>query len=126
MSRVLRLLIVDDSGITRRRIARLAVDKPIHTFEIVGEAENGAIALAMARQLKPDLVTMDLTMPVLDGVACTLQLCRLLPQARVLIISALGSRGVALRAMAAGAHGFLYKPFTDAQLAQWMDEVVSP
>ncbi len=122
----LKLLIVDDSGVTRRRIARLALSKPKQRFEIVGEAGDGETALALARELCPDLVTMDLTMPVLDGVGCTRELCVALPNVRVLVISALAARGMALKALAAGAHGFLYKPFTDAQFAQWMDEVVTP
>ena len=123
---VLKLLIVDDSGVTRRRIARLALSKPQQAFEVVGQAADGKTALALAQELKPDLVTMDLTIPILDGVACTRALCAALPDVRVLVISALAARSTALKALSAGAHGFLYKPFTDAQFAQWMDEVVSP
>ena len=69
-----------------------------------------------ARQASPDLVTMDLTMPEMDGLACIPALLAAHPRTRILVISALDDKSTAIRALRLGAHGFLPKPFTDEAL----------
>ncbi len=118
-------MIVDDSMISRARIAKLAAAMPNWPISIVAQAGDGEEALALAQTQRPDLVTMDLTMPGLDGVACTARLTELLPDCRILVVSALSAKAVALNAIKAGAHGFLYKPFTDEQFREWLREVVA-
>jgi two-component system chemotaxis response regulator CheY len=119
------LMIVDDSMVFRNRIARLASDPRLGRVHLVAMAENGLEAIAQARHHRPDLVTMDLTMPVMDGPACLEELRTVLPAARILVVSALSDRATALRAMAKGAHGFLLKPFSDDQMVQSLQELMA-
>jgi two-component system chemotaxis response regulator CheY len=112
-AQVHRLMVVDDSNVIRRRIER-ANDLP--SIEFVGAARNGVEALAMHEQLRPTLVTMDLTMPEMDGSECVEKLVARDPELRILVISALADKLTAIEAIEKGACGFLCKPFTDRQL----------
>ena len=108
-----RLLVVDDSNVIRRRIER-ATELP--EIEFVGAARTGVEALELHTQLRPTLVTMDLTMPEMDGAECVARLVQRDPQIRILVISALADKLTAIDALEKGASGFLCKPFTDRQL----------
>ena len=119
--RTVKLLIVDDSNIVRRRIER---SQQFDDLEVVGTAANGIEALELARRTDPDLVTMDLTMPQMDGIECITQLVRLKPEVRILVISALADKATAVEAMERGANGFLNKPFTDRQLNEAIAELM--
>ena len=119
--RTVKLLIVDDSNIVRRRIER---SQQFDDLEVVGTAANGIEALELARRTDPDLVTMDLTMPQMDGIECITQLVRLKPEVRILVISALADQATAVEAMERGANGFLNKPFTDRQLNEAIAELM--
>ncbi len=119
------LMVVDDSMIFRNRIARLATDQCLAGVTVVAMAEDGRQAIEQAKLHKPDFVTMDLTMPVMDGPACLEALRTVLPDARVLVVSALSDRATALKAMTKGAHGFLLKPFSDRQLVESLQELMA-
>ena len=119
--RQIRLLIVDDSNIMRRRIER---SQQFEELEVVGSAANGFEAIEMFRRTDPDMVTMDLTMPQMDGIECITQLVQLKPQVRILVISALADKATAVEAMERGANGFLDKPFTDRQLNEAIAELM--
>jgi two-component system, chemotaxis family, chemotaxis protein CheY len=120
-SRRFRLLIVDDSNIVRRRIER---SQQFDALDVVGSASNGVEALELFRKTDPDLVTMDLTMPQMDGIECIEQIVRLKPSVRILVISALADKATAVDAMEKGANGFLHKPFTDRQLNEAIAELM--
>lgn len=117
----MKLMIVDDSGVVRNRIARVAAARHL---SIVGLARNGVTAVELFRQERPALVTMDLTMPEMDGVACIREIVALEPETVVLVISALADKETAIEALKVGARGFLLKPFTDAQLDEAFDELL--
>ena len=108
-----RLMIVDDSNIIRRRIERV---QELPGIEFVGAARNGREALEMHERLRPSIVTMDLTMPEMDGGECIVRLLERDPEILILVISALADKLTAIDAIEKGARGFLYKPFTDRQL----------
>ena len=120
-----KLMVVDDSMVFRNRIARLAADPRLPRVQLVAMAENGEEAIAQARHHRPDLVTMDLTMPRMAGPACLEVLREQLPEARILVVSALSDRATALKALAKGAHGFLLKPFSDDQMVQSLQELMA-
>lgn len=120
-----RLLIVDDSMIIRNLIARQMLDKRLPPMDVVGLAADGEQALAIAMSKNPDYITMDLTMPNMDGEACIERLAAVLPSARIMVVSALSDKATALRAISKGAHGFLHKPFTDEQLVAALLELMS-
>ncbi len=119
--RPVKLLIVDDSNIVRRRIER---SQQFDDLQVVGTAANGLEALELARRTDPDLVTMDLTMPQMDGIECITQLVKLKPAVRILVISALADKATAVEAMERGANGFLNKPFSDRQLNEAITELM--
>jgi two-component system chemotaxis response regulator CheY len=119
-----RLLIVDDSMIVRNRIVRLCTAPAFAQIKIVGLAATGMQAISLARKNRPTLVTMDLTLPELDGEQCIAELAVLLPETRILVVSALSDKATALRAIRRGAHGFIHKPFRDAELADALLELM--
>jgi len=118
-----KLLIVDDSSISRSRIARAALHAHLRDLSICGLAGNGVEALKISAKEQPHLVTMDLTMPEMDGVACIDAMIKQLPAVKILVISALSDKITAINALKKGAAGFLYKPFTDEQLANALTEL---
>jgi two-component system chemotaxis response regulator CheY len=120
--RQFRLLIVDDSNIMRRRIER---SQQFEELEVVGTAGNGVEAIEMFHRTDPDLVTMDLTMPQMDGIECITQLVQMKPKVRILVVSALADKATAVEAMERGANGFLNKPFTDRQLNEAIAELMA-
>jgi two-component system chemotaxis response regulator CheY len=119
---VLKMMIVDDSNIIRRRIER---SQQIDRLEVVGSAANGVEAVELFRQTNPHVVTMDLTMPEMDGVECVEQLVKINPKVLILVISALADKATAVEAIERGANGFLCKPFTDRQLNGALEELLA-
>jgi two-component system chemotaxis response regulator CheY len=119
--RAMKLMIVDDSNIMRRRIER---SQQFEELELVGTACNGLEAIEMFRKMDPDVVTMDLTMPQMDGIECIENIVKLKPAVRILVISALADKATAVEAMEKGANGFLNKPFTDRQLNEAIAELI--
>ncbi|NNM62462.1 MAG: response regulator [Steroidobacteraceae bacterium] len=116
-----KLLIVDDSNIVRRRIER---SQEFEELRLVGTAGNGAEALELFSRTDPDVVTMDLTMPEMDGIECIGHMVAMKPSVRILVISALADKATAVEAMERGANGFLNKPFTDRQLNEAIAELL--
>jgi NarL family two-component system response regulator LiaR len=103
----IRILIVDDHGVVRQGLRMyLALDPEL---EVVGEAANGAEALRLARELKPDIVLMDLLMPVMDGVAATSAIRRELSEVEVIALTSVLEDSAVYGAMRAGAIGYLLK-----------------
>ncbi len=119
----MKLLIVDDSNIIRSRIARIALHPRLHKLNIVGLARNGVEAIELCRRSLPDAVTMDLTMPEMDGVACIEALMVEKPELNILVVSALSDKSTAISALKKGARGFLHKPFSDEQLVDALLEL---
>ncbi len=115
------LMIVDDSMIIRNRIERAL---KTNNLNIVGVAENGVKAVAMVKEKKPKLVTMDLTMPEMDGTECIEEILKIDPELIILVVSALADKATAIQAMKKGAHGFLCKPFTEAQLNDAISKLI--
>lgn len=113
MSNSKRILIVDDSGYMRQVIRR---HLEAQGFEIVGEATDGSQVTEMAQRLKPDLITMDLSMRELGGIEATRQVKKVLPDVKIIVVSALGESRFVKEAIMAGAHDFIIKPFTEERL----------
>jgi len=122
----MKLLIVDDSALIRSRIARIMDDPRIGDIQLLGMARNGVEAISLCAQHLPDLVTMDITMPEMNGVECTEKMIEIHPDCNILVISALSDKATALKALKKGARGFLYKPFSDEELIAAFLELISP
>ncbi|OAR24256.1 DNA-binding response regulator [Streptomyces sp. ERV7] len=110
----IRVLIADDQPLVRRGLALILTPDP--AFEVVGEAADGEEAVALAHRLRPDVVVMDIRMPVLDGVAATGRLARELPGCRVLALSTFDMDEYVVAALRAGAFGFLPKDISPEEL----------
>ncbi len=112
---MIRVLIVDDHPVVRSGLAGLLA--PEEDIAVVGEAGDGWEALAAAEEVRPDVVLMDLRMPGLDGADATGQLARVLPEARVLVLTTYDTDADIMRAVEAGATGYLLKDTPRDQLA---------
>ncbi|TVZ40167.1 two-component system chemotaxis response regulator CheY [Alteromonadaceae bacterium 2753L.S.0a.02] len=121
MAKPLKMLIVDDSNIIRRKIER---GHDATKFEVVGSASSGKEAVEKFQSLNPDVVTMDLTMPQMDGIECISRLVALKPEVRILVVSALSDKATGIAALEKGAQGFLCKPFDDQKLSVALNELV--
>jgi two-component system, response regulator PdtaR len=107
-----RILIAEDETIIRMDLRQLL---EWNGFEVAGEARDGAEAIALARECEPDLVLLDIRMPVVDGVECARRIYAERP-VPIVMVTAHGDRGLVERALAAGAFGYLTKPFREADL----------
>ena len=117
----LKLMIVDDSNIIRSKINRTLSQ---HNMEVVATAGNGEEAVSLFAKTKPDVVTMDLTMPRMDGLECIRALRKLNSDVHILVVSALADKATASQALKEGAQGFLCKPFSEADLTEALDELL--
>ena len=122
----MRLLIVDDSNMIRTRISRVVQNGGIKGIVITGLARNGVEAVRMVRAVRPDVVTMDLTMPEMDGIECITAILRIDPMINILVVSALTDKSTAIAALELGARGFVAKPFTDEALQIALLDVAGP
>ncbi|HLN63344.1 MAG TPA: response regulator [Symbiobacteriaceae bacterium] len=102
-----KILLVDDAAFMRMRCAKLLTE---NGYE-VGEAENGQEAIQKYQTYRPDLVLMDITMPVMDGITATREIKALDTGAKVVMVSALGQQTMVIEAIKAGAKDFVVKPF---------------
>lgn len=114
-----RVLIVDDALIMRMRIREIALESG---WEIAGEAANGEEGLARYRELRPDLTTLDIVMPRLDGVSALRQIRQDDPAARVVMVSAVDQKGKLSECIRLGAIDFIVKPFDKARLRTFFDK----
>jgi len=112
---VIRVLIADDHPVVRSGLAGMLAAEA--DLDVVGEAEDGEQAVALATEHRPDVVLMDLRMPGVDGAAATARISRELPGVRVLILTTYDTDGDILRAVEAGAIGYLLKDASRAELA---------
>lgn len=108
-----RILIVDDAKFMRITLTNI-LKKANH--EIVGEAENGREAVRLYRELKPDLVTMDITMPEMSGLDAVKEIKRDYKDAKIIMCSAMGQQKMVVDAIEAGAKDFIVKPFDESQV----------
>ena len=103
-----KIMIVDDTAFMRMMLREIITDCG---FEVIAEAENGKEAVQFFRQYRPELVTMDITMPEMDGIAALKEIKRIDPMARVIICSAMGQKDRVVDAITSGAADFIVKPF---------------
>ena len=120
MKPILKMMIVDDSNIIRSKIKRAQAST---RFDVVAVAANGAEAVNLFTQYQPDVVTMDLTMPQMDGINCIEKLVEINPEVSILVVSALSDEATGIEALEKGASGFLLKPFGEENLREALEEL---
>ena len=116
----LRVLIVDDAIFMRKMISDILVE---NGMEIVGEADTGAKAVEKYMELRPDLVTMDIIMPEMNGIDAVRKIMEFDSKTRIVMCSALGQQALVQEAIAAGAKDFLIKPFNAARVVEVIAKV---
>jgi two-component system, chemotaxis family, chemotaxis protein CheY len=117
----MKLLIVDDSLIMRRAIERTLVST---RFTEIRVAANGRLGVEAYKELRPDVVTMDITMPDMDGLTAVELILQLDKNALILMVSALADKPTAVEAVKRGASGFLLKPITAESLLEAIDDIL--
>jgi two-component system chemotaxis response regulator CheY len=108
MKMMAKIIVVDDTAFLRTILKDLLV---LGGHEIIAEARNGEEAIHLFKRLKPDLITMDITMPEMDGITALTEIVKIDALAKVIMCSALGQQAMVLHAIQAGAKDFIVKPF---------------
>lgn len=116
-----RVLIVDDAIFMRMKLKDI-LEK--NGFEVVGEAQNGVEAIEKFKSEKPDLVTMDITMPEMDGVTALKEIKSVNPNAKVVMCSAMGQQTMVMEAIQAGAIDFIVKPFDSDRVIESLNKAI--
>ena len=114
-----RVLVVDDAMIMRMRIKEIAKEAG---WEIVGEAGNGEEAVLRYKELRPDLITLDIVMPKMDGVAALRQLKQECPEARIVMVSAVDQKEKLTECIRLGVVDFIVKPFDKTRLKSFFEK----
>ncbi len=117
-----KVLVVDDAAFMRMMLKDILLKGG---FEIAGEATNGAEAVRLYQELKPDLVTMDITMPEVDGIAAVKEIKKIDPSAKVVMVSAMGQQAMVIEAIQAGASDFIVKPFQPDRVLEALKKALS-
>lgn len=116
-----RILIVDDAKFLRVALAK-AIEDTGH--RVIGEAETGKEAVQLYRDLRPDLVFMDITMPDMDGIEAVQQIRKEFPNAKIIMCSAMGQHKMVLKAIEAGAKDFIVKPFEESRIMEAIEKQI--
>jgi len=107
------ILVIDDAAFMRSMIRDIFARGP---FVVVGEADNGVDGVRLYREFRPDLTTMDIVMPLMDGITALREIVRIDPAAKVVMVSALGQEALIAEAIESGASDFIVKPFQGSRV----------
>ena len=116
-----RVLITDDAMFMRVTLRNILTQ---NGYEVAGEAANGKEAVRLYQDLKPDLVTMDITMPEMDGISALKEIKRLDPDAVVVMCTAMGQKNLVVEAIQAGAKDFIVKPFQPPRVLESLHKLL--
>ncbi|GGN49787.1 response regulator [Oceanobacillus indicireducens] len=117
-----KILIVDDAAFMRMMIKDILAK---NGYEIVGEAQDGKEAVEKYKELQPDLVTMDITMPEMDGITALKEIKSINPDATIIMCSAMGQQAMVIDAIQAGAKDFIVKPFQADRVLEAIQKALS-
>ncbi|BAS28785.1 response regulator [Limnochorda pilosa] len=115
-----RVLVADDTAFMRLTL-RNVLER--HGYQVVGEAGNGREAVEQYQSLRPDLVTMDITMPEMDGLTAIREIMKIDPNARIIVCSAMGQKPMVIEALTAGAKDYLVKPFQPERVVEAVEKL---
>lgn len=115
-----RVMIVDDAAFMRASIRKMIETE---NYSVVGEAENGEEAIRRYKTLEPDIITMDITMPMMNGIEATKAILALNPSVKIVMVSAMGQENFVKEAIVGGAANFIVKPFNKDTMLRVLDNL---
>ena len=118
-----KVLIVDDAMFMRAILKDVLINAG--DFEVVGEASDGEEAVKFAKELRPDLITMDIVMPNMDGIEATKEIMKADPSVKIVMCSALGQEPLIMESLASGAKDFVVKPFSAEKVLKVIQSILS-
>lgn len=118
----IRVMAVDDSPVTRKMIKKALEPEG---FEIAGEAGNGRDAVELYHKINPDIITMDVTMPIMDGLEAALAIKQKNPEQKIIMLSAMSDQDIVADAMSRGINHFCSKPFKSEEMVAKILQVIN-
>ncbi len=118
----LKFVVVDDAVFMRTLIKRMIEENT--NYVVVGEGANGHEAIAQAKKLLPDIMTLDITMPEMDGIMAIKEILSVSPKTKIIMVSAMGQQSMVIDAIKMGAKDFIVKPFDKSRVQQAIDNVL--
>lgn len=119
--KMLKFVVVDDAVFMRTLIKKMIEENEGYT--VVGEGANGFDAIAQAKKHKPDILTLDITMPDMDGIKAVPEILKESPETKIIMVSAMGQQAMVIEAIKAGAKDFVVKPFDKSRVMQAIKNV---
>ena len=121
MATIVKTLVVDDSAFMRNILKKILT--PTGKFVVVGEASNGKEAIEKAKELQPDLITMDIVMPEMDGITATREIKKILPNVKIVMCTSIDQEKKVIEAIEAGADGYIVKPFQAQKVLEELNKL---
>ncbi|MGL4739075.1 MAG: response regulator [Cellulosilyticaceae bacterium] len=122
MMKNLTVLVVDDAIFMRTVLKKMLTEAE---FKVIGEAGNGIEAIELAKKLTPDVITLDITMPEMDGIEAIEGILEVSPESKIIMCSAMGQQSKVVEAIKRGAKDFIVKPFEKARVLQAINNVTN-
>lgn len=119
----LTFVVVDDAVFMRTLLKKMLEE--VENYTVVGEGANGYDAVEQAKLNKPDIMTLDITMPDMDGIKAVKEVLKVSPNTRIIMVSAMGQQSMVIEAIKLGARDFVVKPFEKSRVLQAIKNVVS-
>jgi two-component system chemotaxis response regulator CheY len=119
----LTFVIVDDAIFMRTLLKKMIAE--VENYNIVGEGSNGYEAIEQAKKNQPDVMTLDITMPDMDGIKAVKEILKVSPNTKILMVSAMGQQSMVIEAIKLGARDFVVKPFEKSRVLQAIKNVLS-
>ncbi|ADG12917.1 response regulator [Methanocaldococcus infernus] len=121
MAKIVKTLVVDDSAFMRNILKKILTSTG--KFVVVGEASNGKEAIEKAKELQPDLITMDIVMPEMDGITATREIKKILPNVKIVMCTSIDQEKKVIEALEAGADGYIVKPFQAQKVIEELNKL---
>lgn len=116
--------VITDDAIFMRTLLRNIIEQ-YEGYEVVGEASNGREAIEVAKKYQPDVLTLDITMPEMDGIRAVKEILKVSPKTRIIMVSAMGQQSMVIEAIKQGAKDFVIKPFDKSRVYQSIKNVLA-
>lgn len=115
--------VITDDAVFMRTLLRNVIEQS-DDYEVVGEASNGLEAIKLAQEFQPDILTLDITMPEMDGISAVPEIIKVSPNTKIIMVSAMGQKSMVIEALKKGAKDFILKPFDKSRVYKTIENVL--